>query len=195
VYKPHNKGENDLNVLAFFTDAGVPRTGLTPTVRIRDIADNSLVITDAAASEVGDGWYKYNFTQYDSTKEYGVRFDGGPALSDADRYTSGTNDSFSDDITDAVFQEQINEHLDAGSFGYVINEINLDLKRTLGLMHENIFIDETVYDGHGNLQSARVRIYSDSSSVGSDFNVIGTYTITSSSSETGKFDQWAQVKV
>jgi len=190
-----HKGEYNLQVLAFFTDTGVPKTGLTPTVRIRDISDNTLIITDSTSSEVGDGWYKYDFVAYDSTKEYAIRFDGGPTLSDTDRYTSGTNDSFAEDITDAVFEEQINKHLVDGSFGYAINEINNDLKRTLGLLHENIFIDNTIYDAHGNMQSARVRIYSDSASVGGDSNVIGTYTIASSSSETGKFNQWAQVKV
>jgi hypothetical protein len=184
-----------LQILAFFTDTGVPKTGLIPIVRIRDISDNTLIITDSTSSEVGDGWYKYDFIQYDSTKEYAIRFDGGPTLSNTDRYTSGSNDSFAEDITDAVFEEQINEHLVDGSFGYIINEINNNLKRVLGLMHENIFIDQTVYDEHGNLQSARVRIYSQSSSVGGDNDVIGTYTIASSSSETGKFDRWAQVKV
>ncbi len=183
-----------MQVLAFFTDVGVPKTGLTPTVRIRDISDNTLVI-DSTSSEVGDGWYKYEFTQYDSTKEYAIRFDGGPTLSNTDRYTSGTNDSFAEDITDSILEEQINEHLVPGSLGYAINEINNDLKRVLGLMHENIFIDQTVYDEYGNMQSARVRIYSTSSSVGSANDVIGTYTITSSSSETGKFNQWSQVKV
>ena len=184
-----------MQILAFFTDHGVPKTGLTPTVRIRDISDNTLIITDSTSSEVGDGWYKYDFVQYDSAEEYAIRFDGGPSLSDTDRYTSTTNDSFAEDVADAVFEEQINEHLVDGSFGYAVNEINNDLKRVLGLMHENIFIDQTVYDEHGNMSSARVRIYSNSSSVGSANDVIGTYTITSSSSETGKFDQWKQVKV
>ena len=93
-----------MQVLAFFTDAGVPKTGLVPTVRIRDISDNTLVITDSTSSEVGDGWYKYDFIVYDSDKEYAIRFDGGPTLSNTDRYTSGTNDSFADDIADAVFE-------------------------------------------------------------------------------------------
>ena len=67
-------------------------------------------------------------------------------------------------------------------------------ERLLGLMHENIYIDNTIYDAFGNLSSARVRIYSNAASVGSDNNIIGTYEITSSSSETGKFSSWKQVK-
>jgi hypothetical protein len=99
-----------LQVLAFFTDAGVPKTGLVPTVRIRDISDNTLVITDSTSSEVGDGWYKYDFIAYDSDKEYAIRFDGGPTLSDSDRYTSGTNDSFADDITNGVWSENLSTY-------------------------------------------------------------------------------------
>ena len=76
-----------------------------------------------------------------------------------------------------------------------LSDIYNGIIETLGLVHRNIYIDNTIYDEHGNLASARVRIYSDSISVGSDSNVLSTYNITSSSSETGKFDYWKQVKV
>ena len=79
-------------VVAFFTDEGTPKTGLTPTIRIRDLSTDSLVITDASMSESGDGFYKYNFTSYDSYKDYSIRCDGGSSLSDTDRYTFGVND-------------------------------------------------------------------------------------------------------
>jgi len=69
------------------------------------------------------------------------------------------------------------------------------LKRALGLMHENIYIDNASYDGDNNLVGARVRIYSDAASVGTANNVIGTYTIGSTGSGAGKFTDWAQVKV
>jgi hypothetical protein len=99
-----------LQILAFFTDAGSPKTGLIPIVRIRDISDNTLVITDSTSSEVGDGWYKYDFVAYDGTKEYAIRFDGGPTLTNSDRYTSGTNDSFVDDITNGVWSEDLSTY-------------------------------------------------------------------------------------
>lgn len=67
-----------------------------------------------------------------------------------------------------------------------------DQKRLLGLVHENIFIDNTEYDATGNLIAARVRIYSDASSVGTDLNVIGTYTIQVVTSGAGKFVSWSQ---
>lgn len=75
-----------------------------------------------------------------------------------------------------------------------VDTLNDDMKRALGLMHENIYIDNAGYDSNNNLVSARVRIYSNPASVGTGANVIGTYTITSVGSGTGKFSTWQQVK-
>jgi len=47
-----------MNILSYFSLYGTPSTGLSPTIRIRDISDNSLVVTDAAMAEVGDGFYR-----------------------------------------------------------------------------------------------------------------------------------------
>ena len=84
---------------------------------------------------------------------------------------------------------------DVQVFSGDLSDIYNGIIETLGLVHRNIYIDNTIYDEHGNLSSARVRIYSDSISVGTDSNVLATYGIMSSSSETGKFDYWKQVKV
>jgi hypothetical protein len=64
--------------------------------------------------------------------------------------------------------------------------------RTLGLTHHNIYIDNPIYDDQNNMISARVRIYNDSNSVGTDSNVIETYLITSDGTECGKFNYWKQ---
>lgn len=69
------------------------------------------------------------------------------------------------------------------------------LDRLLGLSHENTFIDQTVFDQYGNLESARLRIYSDSASVGTDSNVIATYEINANTTDIGRFGQWTQRKV
>ena len=73
-------------VTVCFTNFGTPETGLSPTVRIRDLSTDALVVTDAAMAEVGDGWYKYDFTLYDEEKDYAIRCDGTDTLSDSDRY-------------------------------------------------------------------------------------------------------------
>ena len=67
-------------ITAFFTSSGVPITGLSPTIRIRDVSDNSLLVTDAAMSEIGDGNYKYNFITYDLHKDYWPVFLASPYI-------------------------------------------------------------------------------------------------------------------
>ena len=80
-------------ILAYFSDNGVPATGLSSTIRIRDLSDNSLVANSVAMSEIGDGFYGYTFTTYDNTVEYSFRADGSSTLGDSDRYVFGSNDT------------------------------------------------------------------------------------------------------
>lgn len=75
-----------------------------------------------------------------------------------------------------------------------INSYDNKLDRLLGISHENVFIDEPVYDRFDNLQSARLRIYSDSSSVGTDNNVIATYRMEADTTNVAKFNSWQQVR-
>ena len=79
-------------ILTSFTDEGSPKTGLSPTIRIRDLSDNALVVTDDAMTEVGDGMYKYDFATYDNTIDYAIRCDGTATLNTVDRYVFGSND-------------------------------------------------------------------------------------------------------
>lgn len=69
-----------------------------------------------------------------------------------------------------------------------------DMKRVLGLNHENVYIDQATYDSDGNMDSARLRIYSKSSSVGTSSDVIATYRITANTIGACKFSSWKQVK-
>jgi len=91
-------------IIVYFTDSGVPKTGLSPTIRIRDLSDDTLVVTDAAMTEVGDGCYKYDFAAYDSTKDYSIRCDGTATLSNIDRYAfAGSEWNGIDDIKGTGF--------------------------------------------------------------------------------------------
>lgn len=67
------------------------------------------------------------------------------------------------------------------------------LNRVLGLSQENQAIDQTIHVGD-NLTSARLRIYSDAVSVGTDLNVTDTYTITATYTATG-METYKMVKV
>jgi len=72
------------------TESPDAQTGYSPTVRIRDMADNSLVVTDGAMSEVGDGAYKYDFSTAVSGHEYSIRVDFGASFTNPNsRYRWG----------------------------------------------------------------------------------------------------------
>lgn len=172
---------------ASFTNSGTPQTGLSPTIRIRELP-TTLVVTDEAMSEVGEGTYYYDYVGYDVTKDYAIRCDGGVGLSDSDRYKFAGNESYYEDVANAVWSENVSGYIVDGTFG------NLT-QRMAGLLHHNIYIDSPIYNGAGNLTSARVRIYSSPGSVGTINDVIGTYQITSPGESAGQFTSWKQIEV
>ena len=82
-----------MKITAYFASDGEPAEGLTPTVKIRDLLDNSVVVNSAAMSEVGDGFYKYEFADYDSNHDYVILCDGGALLNGAERYSIATTEA------------------------------------------------------------------------------------------------------
>ena len=81
-----------------------------------------------------------------------------------------------------------------------VNETDLTevydiVRKTLGLVHHNMYIDQATYDEYGNMIGARVRIYDDAANVGTDVGVIETYRIEADSEACGQFSYWLQVKV
>ena len=56
------------------------------------MSDGSLVITDETMSEIGDGFYKFNFGGYHRDRDYSIRADGGATLDDVDRYMYASNE-------------------------------------------------------------------------------------------------------
>lgn len=183
-----------MNVLAFFTNQGYPAEGLFPSVRVREVSTGTIVVDWETMIEIGDGWYKYDFS-YDYTKEYVATLDAGDDLSISERYVFSAKDNSLHDAKNIVWNAQVSSFQTSGSFGEIIKNTSDDLKRALGLMHENFYIDNPIYDENNNLVSARVRIYSVNTSVGTDNDVIGTYLITSNSVGTGKFTSWSQIVI
>ena len=78
-------------VTAYFSSSGSPATGLTPTVDIYKVSDSSQVASSAAMTEIGGGWYKYNFSTADDVEAYVTVCDGGATLSASERYAPGYN--------------------------------------------------------------------------------------------------------
>jgi hypothetical protein len=69
------------------------------------------------------------------------------------------------------------------------------VRRALGLIHENFFIDQTVYNSDGNLISARVRTYDSSADVGTNNGVLATYMITADPLDALRFNFWRQERI
>ena len=81
-----------MNIIAFFTNSGTPKTGLSPTVDVWTL-DSTQVITAQAMNEVGGGFYYYDFTTYDEDINYVIRADGTATLTGSDRYVYSSNET------------------------------------------------------------------------------------------------------
>lgn len=79
-------------ITAFFTDKGVPKTGLFPTVNAWK-SDGVLVVDKQVMTERAGGFYDYDFVNYDSIEDYTFVADGGALLLEYDRYAYGVNDA------------------------------------------------------------------------------------------------------
>ena len=70
--------------VVFFSNAGVPATGLTPTIGVyKKVSDATDVTPAPTVSEIGGGFYKFTATPAEALV---VRMNGGGSLSDADKY-------------------------------------------------------------------------------------------------------------
>jgi hypothetical protein len=121
-------------LFAFFTDAGVPQTGLTPTIDVWE-SDGTQVVTAQTMTHVGGGHYKYDFAGYDNEKDYVVRADGGATLDDTDRYKFSSNEAPA--VAPRVFEIDKADHNAAGTFGELLNTVKDE--------QENAAFGEAVY--------------------------------------------------
>lgn len=67
-----------------------------------------------------------------------------------------------------------------GNGDVTLGDIDMSLKRVLGLVHENFAIRNQTYDGVNNLISATVKIYPTGADTLADTNALDEYTITAS---------------
>lgn len=115
-------------ITVHFTNAGTPTSGLTPTVNIYELdavnpAINTLIVTAGSTTEIGTGWYRYDFLTYDPTKNYIYTFDGGAGLTAPDRYKIGGNESYVEDVSSGVWNEPSISHTAAGTTGLFLSQI------------------------------------------------------------------------
>lgn len=84
-----------MKIISNFTENGLPKTGLSPLVYITNITDINAPleeVTSGAVTEVGYGYYAYEFAGYTEQNEYIVKMDGSATLSDSERYKFGSID-------------------------------------------------------------------------------------------------------
>ena len=140
-----------MNILTYFTDKGIPKTGLSPLVKIVEVETSAIIASWVSMDEISDGWYKYNFDTYDYTKEYVVICDGGALLGQASRYIASAVDNSNLNMSKIVLNAQSSNHQEPGSIGEMISSTDDKIKRALGLLHENIYIDLPIYDENNKL--------------------------------------------
>jgi hypothetical protein len=79
----------------FFTDSGTPAIGLSPTVDGYDVADLSMELDGVAMTNVGStGFYSFDASSLDLSKNIVFLADGGATLSGTDRYKTGGIEEF-----------------------------------------------------------------------------------------------------
>jgi len=97
-------------------------------------------------------------------------------------------------VTDAVWNAPLASYVSSGSFGKLLQEQGINIMKVLGLVHQNIQIDQTQYDQDGNLVSARIRLWEEGANVGSDVvTPLATYIMSCGSNGASKFTYWKQV--
>jgi len=125
-------------ITVYFSEAGAAKTGLSPTIDITDVADGSLDINDGAMTELANGWYKYDFSAADATKQYVYLCDGGAGLVGPERYIEGKID-----ITLAKINAEVDTALDTALPGSpTADSINDYIGRTKKCVVNKMLITE-----------------------------------------------------
>lgn len=169
-------------LIAFFSDKGVPKTGLTPTIDVWE-DDATHVVNAQAMTEIAGGFYKYDFAGYDESKEYSIRADGGVGLTLNDRYAFGTNEvgQVTEDLTDIKGTGFVK---DTDSLVDIRPETD-KIVYVLGLVQENFRLKDQVYNAEGNLLSATIRIYGSAADCEADISAIAEYKMTATYDASG----------
>lgn len=79
----------------------------------------------------------------------------------------------------------------ANDFDSITSLIN----RVLGLVQENFYIDQTLYDSNNNLIQSRIRTYTTNIDVGTETNVQDTYYMTATYNTEGEMTNYKVIKL
>lgn len=115
-----------------FTTSGLPVTGLNPIINIYELnltdpSINTLIINNGITTEIGQGWYRYDFSSYDPIKSYTYVFDGGNTLTDWERFKAGKQEELPLNIWD----DPSTNHLISGTMGFMLTQVKSDTTSTM----------------------------------------------------------------
>lgn len=180
----------NLLLFPYYTISGGPVGGLDLddllvtvfSVKKSDLAVSTVVLNAHPQAEVGNGMYVYKVQNVDfSLYDYVWTCFYSGAIDVDSSYVYGGHGSI--ELVDLCTQ-----NTDVAALDALIN-------RVLGLVHENTYLDQCVYDVRGNMTSGRIRIYSVAGSVGTVNDVLATYTVTSTYAANGNLTSFKVVKV
>lgn len=66
-----------MRLVTVFTSKGSPALGLSPTVKAVRLSDQVEVLAPTTMTELGDGWYCYDWSAGDPTEQVAATFDAG----------------------------------------------------------------------------------------------------------------------
>lgn len=133
-------------ITAFFSNNGTPLVTPTdlPTIRIRRLDTQALVVTDLNMTEAGDGVFLFDFT-LDVLLDYSFRCDGDPTISGqttiSERFSAGSfsgantlsltkvDEIYKDRGLDSVFPKTITEITEGISYDESVSGIDKEVRK------------------------------------------------------------------
>ena len=145
-------------IKANFTNKGAPQDGLTPTIRIINLPGLEVEVSGAAMTENTEltGGYFYDFTDYNPTGNYDIKCNGGPTLTDGDRYTYGAN---ADDLEIGTGIVEVSGIITDVKIktDNLPDDTSGQIAIIQGLLHKNLYT--TAYWDEDDMTGAQIRIY------------------------------------
>ena len=80
-----------MRIVAFFTEDGAPKTGLTPSISILNLGTDTVAASGTMSELTNMIVYSYNFAGYDEDNDYAILIDGGATLTGSERYLFSAN--------------------------------------------------------------------------------------------------------
>ena len=156
-----------MNLVAYFTNTGVPAIGLSPVISIWGI-DGTVYATNSGMTEIAGGFYKFDFTGYDFTEDYVMRAYES-SLPVGEQYVIATNENDSQNSQGVM-------------------------KQILGLTQGNFIMSGQTYDDNGRLLTSEMYTYENASDTNSDINRLHEYSITAAYDDNGNLISYKVVE-